>query len=190
MEAPLSKPSAGSAGGSRASRRAQTRYATKYRHRDGALVLKVTDDVRVRAPHLHKWPLRDSSTPALAVSQVQDGAGAGREEGGEANRADAVADGARPGLVARHVPLAATPVRPSRCASADAHAQRTCLRRRSSLRHRRRAAAGEGGPGRLRVEELHSQRSFAAKDEKDSALREREKYFTNVTRRQPRQALQ
>lgn len=33
----------------RSPRAAQTRFSTKYRHRDGALVLKVTDDVRVRA---------------------------------------------------------------------------------------------------------------------------------------------
>ena len=35
--------------GSRAPcRRRQTRFCTKYRHKDGALVLKVTDDVQVR----------------------------------------------------------------------------------------------------------------------------------------------
>jgi hypothetical protein len=51
----------------------QTRFCTKYRHRDGALVLKVTDDVRVRrqAPRAQALPLALTATArAVACSAL------------------------------------------------------------------------------------------------------------------------
>jgi len=89
--------------------RSQTRFCTKYRHKDGALVLKVTDDVQARPARaaLHRPPAPDADCavrcPLRAVPQVQDGPGGGPEEGGEAQRAVPEPHGPRIGRQPRHV---------------------------------------------------------------------------------------
>ena len=74
----------------------KTRYVMKYRHCDGKLVLKVTDDdtVSAPAPPMHRPAANTApaaasdadALPAAAVPAIQDRPAGRPEEGGEAEQ--------------------------------------------------------------------------------------------------------
>jgi hypothetical protein len=122
----------------------KTRYCIKYRHTEGNLVLKVTDDVVVSPRDVPRRPGSASDrwaegvvitagqpprflpppSPA-AVPQVQDGSAGGREEDGEAEQPHVPAHVARSERVARCAGCCAA----LRCCKLHSSAARSLLAR-------------------------------------------------------------